>query len=154
MHCFPSPIFAKGAVLSGGSASYGPERVANGTFAADTASWSPQYGGTLSLSAGQLKITTSAGGGAAQQVVTGLTPGSMYRFTGEMAPHQLDRASIGLGNAATINLHYGTTGSPVDVSFTAASTDLIVTLYAANNGTWADAGDYALFDNLSLKEIL
>ena len=131
---------------------YGPELVVNGIFTTDTASWSSGTGATLSVVSGQLKILSAGSNATAQQTVSGLTIGALYRFAAEMAPSQANRASIALGGATSAGLNYATTGSP-SLTFTAEFTSLTITLYAADS-QWADAGQHALFDNVSVRQIL
>lgn len=135
--------------------SYGPELVSNGDFPTATTGWVATGDAVLSVAAGQLRVTTPGGGpNGGQQDVFGLEIGETYRFQATMVPHEGDRARIILTSATTQNLYFAVVGGAVDIEFVAATTGLAVVLSAASAGAWASAGEYASFDNISLKKVL
>ncbi|MEO6579712.1 MAG: hypothetical protein ABIN83_00990 [Sphingomicrobium sp.] len=133
--------------------SYGPELVVNGTFASDIAGWDAG-GGPISWVAGKLRRPSPGDGNYAQQLIAGLTPGALYNFRGNMAPSELDRARIRLLVGASEILCYADVGGSVDISFTPSGSGVYIVLEAASLSAWASAGEYADFDNLSLRERL
>ena len=84
----------------------------------------------------------------------GLEAGATYNFRATMVPHEGDRARISLGVATSQSIFFAVVGSVVNIQFVATATGLVVALQAANSSAWASTGEYAEFDDVSLRKIL
>ena len=149
---------------SGGTAlskiSYGnDELVTNGTFDTDATGWvgnNSHYIPTIETQ--RLKVITGASGqwNYANESISGLTIGKMYRFQASSFVGTSARHRISLGTAAGqsydifnqgLGVNYSQT---VDMTFTATTTVVYVSL---QNTDGVD-GSTTFFDNVSVKEVL
>jgi len=128
-------------------AGYGPELLTNGDFGGGaTTGWTPG-GATLSVVSGRLRVTnTAASIGFADQTVSSEI-GRKYRATADRydgtAPARL---WIGKEGSPYYTIDDGT--GATDVTFTAEVTTVTFRAHALE----ATLGDYAEYDNFSLKE--
>jgi hypothetical protein len=125
---------------------YGPELVSNGTFDTNTTGWTPTNA-TLSVVAGQLRITnTAASSGRAEQAVA-TEAGATYRWeaTGNGGTFAIGSTTgtAGLVNSAGLN------GSSSG-TFVAPGTQVFINPRTASV-TLGFAKD---FDNISLRKVL
>lgn len=144
---------------SGGTAlrkiAYGPELVTNGTFDTDASGWSIDTArGTISWQSGVLRVTNDQATGfpSAYQLISGLTVGKVYRMSssvrGTNARLRVTSTAIDIYSASNI-----TSASFVQDSVVFVATATTATVYAyCNEG--GNTGNYAEFDNISVKEVL
>jgi hypothetical protein len=128
------------------------EIILNGTANDGTNNWT----GPITVDVGEFKVTSDGASGAGVQSQNGvLTVGERYRFRAVMTPHELDRARIRFfTNFSTFPVYYAdTVGGVVDFTFVADGANIQVNLEAASISNWASNGEYAKFDNISLKPI-
>lgn len=154
MIAFPSPLFAKGGASGPPPPppNYGPELVTNGTFDTNTSAWGSS--GTIAAVAGKLRVSSTGSSNGAKQTIFGLEIGASYRFTAAMFPSETDRARIGLSYGSSQVFYFAVVGSAVDFTFVAPGTGIDIVVEAASATNWASNGQYADFDDISLKKIV
>lgn len=143
----------------------GPELVSNGTFDTGTTGWLLGAGaGQLSHVAGRLRISATADGPTTLISTTPLTTvaGRTYTVTlgyGSKTANnafQVNASNNSNGSSAFFTSSHGGLGSVsvsgVNVVFTATATTTYLVL-RADCGAVNVAGDYAEFDNISVREI-
>ena len=137
----------------------GPELVTNGTFDSNTTSWSTYDDATLSYDTGRAKSTAVTSKVGVYQAITGLTIGAEYQISFDAEYH--------VGSNVSLYLY-------VDGSLSANPAGLIGTITDTINQTWIhnfvatatnhniglvsstgviSAGEYAFFDNISIKQV-
>lgn len=138
----------------------GNELVVNGAFTTDVSSWALAFSGTVTWSAGKLRVTSSGGLAArAMQTLTGLVPGAVYTVTAQVTgnsaafvPAQIFLTTA--SNGSTAGLFAGNPNSastPRTETFTFVAPQSTVYLCLLNVSTTAT--DWVEFDNVSVKEI-
>ncbi|RST30168.1 SGNH/GDSL hydrolase family protein [Sphingomonas ginkgonis] len=133
---------------------YGPELVTNGDVSNGTTGYTAGGGTTIAAVSGQLKVVSGGDSNAATQDIFTLMQGKVYNFRATMTPSSLDRARIELLGATTATFYYANTANGVvDAQFTASGTSLRIGLEAASATAWAANGEFALFDNISVREV-
>ncbi len=139
----------------GGAADpYGPELITNGTFDSATTGWTVIASGSNSIVAGKMRCTSAGSDNGALQANIAVELGATYRLQATMTPSETDRARISTANASTAQYFYAVVGASLDTTFVAGSTAINIALEAANSSAWASAGQYADFDNVSLRKVL
>lgn len=131
------------------------EKVQNGTFDTVTTGWTPNNT-TLSVVSAQLKVLVNvATAPRARQTISNLVAGKDYIFLGKLAPgNTADKARIELNGSAlaTVDFDYNLGFSNVVYRFTATGTTVNIDLVVRNSTTNGAINDFALFDDISLKE--
>jgi hypothetical protein len=130
----------------------GSELISNGDFPTNTTGWTPASA-TLSVVSGKMRVTaTGSADSKAAQTITGLTTGNLYYFSCEVTPQIADKARI---RANTVNVTYssGTATQTLTMTFVATATEAVISLEAASAGAWVASGEYATFDNVTVKEV-
>jgi hypothetical protein len=132
---------------------YGPDLVTNGTFDTDTSGWAA-VNAAIAVDTARLKITPSAAWGYAQQRISGLTVGAVYRLTADGEIGTATQLQLWIGDGPS-GLEYGTptlTGDgSIDVTFTPlAPSGGAVWLSLYVNGSGADG----FYDNVTVQEVL
>lgn len=136
--------------------SEGPELILNGD-GASVANWPGINGASTASSGGRIRVTTDGSGFASAQQLqfAQLTIGNDYHFKGQMFAGTAGKAGINMGNMAGAVYYLDTDGGDIDVVLTALQAAIEIYLWPrASDGTTGSAGQYAEFDNLSLKEVL
>lgn len=135
----------------------GPELVVNGTFDSNVDGWTAQLDGVITWSALQrLNLTTTTGGGRATQLVSGLSIGQEYIFTGD-----IPSVTGAGGQSASVRLTTDSAGGTTGQVYQGAA------VFVGNTGSWsttfvagatsitvallAGTGITAQFDNVSLR---
>lgn len=135
----------------------GNELVINGSFDNGTTGWVAEYQSALSNVNGKLRITAIGINPYGVQAISGLTLGKTYKLS--FSPFVKTGTGvwvINLGNkAAGYQAQYGIVREPALASggsfiFTATTTVLNIALVG---GAGTVVGDYADFDNISVKEL-
>ena len=135
----------------------GQELVTNGSFDNGTTGWVAEYQSTLSNVGGKLRVTATGINPYGVQTISGLTVGKTYKLT--YAPFVKTGTGvwvINLGDKpAGYQVQYGLVREPAlavggSFIFTATTTVLNIALVG---GAGTVVGDYADFDNISVKEI-
>ena len=136
----------------------GNELVTNGSFDNGTTGWVAEYQSALSNVGGKLRVTATGINPYGVQAISGLTVGKTYKLT--YAPFVKTGTGawvINLGNkAGGYQAQYGVVREPAlavggSFIFTATTTVLNIALVG---GVGTVVGDYADFDNISVKEIV
>ncbi|SEJ46790.1 hypothetical protein SAMN05216201_10991 [Pseudomonas linyingensis] len=129
------------------------ELVTNGGFDTDTTGWTADNA-ILSVVGGALRVTAAAGGAfadATQQL--SVVAGKSYRFSlGSGSNDANGRAYFTVGGSATIAVDAGKT-----YEFTATTTGATTArlrVAAPASASFPNAGNYADFDNVSVREII
>lgn len=133
----------------------GPEIVLNGDGSNGTTDWTAS-GGSVSNVGGKIRVTSTGSAGAGIQAQNGvLTVGKNYRFAAKMTPHETDRARVRFFTSlSTFPVYYAdTVGGVVDFTFAADAANIQINLEAASVSNFASNGEYADFDNVSLREV-
>jgi hypothetical protein len=134
---------------------FGSELVTNGSAFADTTGWTAVLG-SISAVSGVLRATGNGSQtGRAQQTLSGLTIGSLYRFlyTRTVQTGGNATATIGITSGTTAGAIYNVNSAAsgaVEAFFTATQT----THYLMLGGTSASNGTYTDFDDVSVKEVI
>jgi hypothetical protein len=141
----------------------GPELVTNGTFDTDVSGWTASFGlADISWVSGVIRVQANSTGVSARvadQVITGLTAGKVYQFSGDVVAQ-----NGGIGTNARIEIRSGDNNTSVALvqfssnqtgtinsSFVATGTSQVVRLRWDGN---ALTTDYSFdFDNISVREI-
>lgn len=135
----------------------GNELVINGSFDNGTTGWVAEYQSALSNVGGKLRVTANGFNPYGVQAISGLTVGKTYKLT--YAPFVKTGTGvwvINLGNKSLgYQAQYGVVREPAlavggSFIFTATTTVLNIALVG---GVGTVVGDYADFDNISVKEI-
>jgi len=140
-------------------AEFGPELLSNGTFDSGIDGWAAFGSATQSHVGNKLRVTAgaSAGGGSSQAIT--LLPNTYYRLSVQMTPGTGGRARVGVWSGGgflhdqTFDTGYYPSGS-VSFVFKSGSTPsaeimVLPSTYSAHGAT----GDYADFDNISVKSL-
>lgn len=136
----------------------GNELVTNGSFDNGTTGWVAEYQSALSNVGGKLRVTATGINPYGVQAISGLTVGKTYKLT--YAPFVKTSTGawvINLGNkAGGYQAQYGVVRESAlavggSFIFTATTTVLNIALVG---GVGTVVGDYADFDNISVKEIV
>jgi hypothetical protein len=143
---------SKGLVL-------GPELVTNGTFDTDATGW--VAGGTASQSvvAGKLRVTAGATAGGYSKTTIPVQPNKTYLLTANMVPGTGGRARIGVwyGGGYQHEQNLDSQAHPsgiIHVLFSSVgATSLDVMVWPSTYSAHGASGDYADFDNISVKEL-
>lgn len=141
-----------GIMASAGSGAGGPppELIVNGTFTTDTTGWNTTLtNATVSVVSGRLRVTATASFPRTEQSV-GVTNGVQHTF---LYDHFAGTASpivrIGTTTDGSDLLSDSTAAVGESFVFTPAVSTVYISLWV-NTGT---VGEYAEFDNLSLKAV-
>ena len=135
----------------------GNELVINGSFDNGTTGWVAEYQSALSNVNGKLRITATGINPYGVQAISGLTLGKTYKLS--FSPFVKTGTGvwvINLGNnAGGYQVQYGIVREPAlavggSLIFTATTTVLNIALVG---GVGTVVGDYADFDNISVKEL-
>ena len=135
----------------------GNELVINGSFDNGTTGWVAEYQSALSNVNGKLRITATGINPYGVQAISGLTLGKTYKLS--FSPFVKTGTGvwvINLGNkSAGYQIQYGVVREPAlafggSFIFTATTTVLNIALVG---GAGTVVGDYADFDNFSVKEL-
>jgi len=141
---------SKGLVL-------GNELVTNGSFDNGTTGWVAAYQSALSNVGGKLRVTAIGTNPYGVQTISGLTVGKTYKLT--YAPFVKTGTGVWVINLGNLpfgyQVQYGVVREPTlavggSFIFTATTTVLNIALVG---GVGTMVGDYADFDNISVKEI-
>lgn len=133
----------------------GPELVTNGTFDTDTTGWTQLFG-TVSWSAGGLRATSASGNNGRAQQTLSLTPGKTYAIS-----YNVTALSGATGGQVYVTPQSNSTSQAIasdqtngtglkNFYFTAVTSTMYVILLTSS----ASSGDYAEFDNVSVREVL
>lgn len=149
------PIHGGHSPLHGanGSLALGPELVVNGAFGVDTSSWTAGNGGTLSVVANRLRVTSTVGGALvlAEQIVA-VVPGAQYAlsyssFAGTGLAWFMASTATNNGNMHNDNSVAGLYQVVVQAISASIFLDAVCNAGGVPNAT-------ADFDDISLKRIL
>jgi hypothetical protein len=130
----------------------GPEMVTNGTFVTNTTGWGAANAAVLSVVSGRMRLTGGGGtNGQARQTVTAILPvvGRSYRVSAEIYPGTSIARTLRVGTS-TGGTQYGTLSTTGFIDIVATSTVLMLTCNMADT----TVGNYAEYDNISVKEFL
>jgi len=133
----------------------GSELVTNGTFATNLTGWTPDAGG--SWVAGELKqVSPGSANGTTQGLVT--TVGRKYRVSVEALANATNTtarsARFILGGAGGLVPFVAVNGVKETLTFEFTATGShTISLECASDGIWGANGDFATFDNVSVKEV-
>lgn len=150
---FAASLFARASTPPPPPPSYGPELVTNGTFDNGVTGWTNLGSGALSVVAGKLRITSAGSNNGTKQAVFGMEAGATYRLQATMQPSESNRARGALyNNGGWSYFYFETVGGAVDFEFVASGTAIEVGFEAASSSAWASNGQYADFDNVSVRK--
>lgn len=158
-HTEPSVVFAQSYSTTSDhtwtvlriEADLGSELISNGTFDSNITGWSVGSGGNLSWSAGALRVDNDPGdgfAGAHQTIAT--EAGKTYRVTVDLVASSANasiRGNDGPSPGNGLFIEFIPAGNS-EYLFEAAGTE--TTIYVVCH----DAGGYAIFDNISVREVL
>ncbi len=146
-------------------AGYGPQLVPNGDGeSAD--GWSGQYNfnAVISATGGRLRVaaTTNDAAPHAGRALGMSLPGASFRLTLKMFPHEGDKARVWImsgGGSAVQMWDFATYGTNLDVIVEPRADyetmGMTIILWGMNGpGESVSAGEYAEFDDISLREVL
>lgn len=148
----------------------GDELVSNGTFASGIAGWTSGDGAPVSWVNGKLRITSVTGGSQTASQVVNVTAGKLYKinvgsiqgFDANGNKDNRARVEISLATGSlsivfttSIGTRLESSSEPQTTIFIpSVNTTLYVTPGVASNAAWAPAGNYAEFDDISVREIV
>lgn len=143
---------------AGYSTDSGPELVINGNFNTDTSGWAGDNA-TLSQVGGRLRVTaTSSSAPNGLQVRSDLVFGKLYQFSAQQfLGNTTDKARLTLGGSAIDPdpvFDYATFGGFVSHYFVALGSALQMNCQVGSATAYGVAGNYAEFDNISLRQVL
>ena len=152
---FPSSMFARTSAPPPPPPSYGAELVNNGTFDSGTGGGTNLGSGSLSSVAGKLRISSVGADNGAKQAIFALEAGATYRLMATMQPSESNRARGALyNNNGWTYYYFETVGGSVDFEFVASGAAIEIGFEAASSTAWASNGQYAEFDDVSVRKRL